>query len=566
MDNRKYNIYFHTHTVSGIIVCVLLYVVFFAGSFAFFKDDIAAWQKNSSYVVNRKTTPRDFTGILDSLGRHHQLKGRNIEFFLQRHGTGAYVSMLASNDSIVNKEGKARALARAKANPAGEPKKRGRGRGRGGDEDVASFTYDFAHRQEVDYEKDYDMGEFLYRLHFLAPLNAIRLPINLGAPFGYLLAGIVSFMFLFALITGLLLHWNKIVSNFFTFRPWAKWKTVWTDLHTGLGMIQFPFQFLFAVTGMVLIVNSVLLAPFTKFAYNGDSEQLYSDLQTADNTKYAYTYTPLAAPFNLNQVVAQVEQKWADSEITRVLIRNYQDANMHVVVLGAPHAEASFSGLGKLVYRVRDQQVLSETAPAAPSTYVSKVRSLVYHLHFGDFGGRPLRVMYFVLGLLGCVVILSGILIWLVARDKNSTPMRERKFNFWTANIFLAVCLSMLPVTALTMISLLFLKQPTQADIYHWYFYSWLALGIYFIARHDIASTNRQSLVLSAGLCFLVPVLDGVVRDNWFWNTFAKGQFDILFVDMLFLGLSIISAVVLLKMNRRQEVAVLQQEAVAVVV
>lgn len=540
MDNRKYNIYFHTHTVSGIIICALLYVIFFAGSFSFFKNDITAWQKNSSYIAISKTTQRDFNGLLDSLAEHHKLKGRDFDFFLNKNGVGGYITMLPSNDSTLKKK--------AKPKPVGE--RRGRGRGRGRDDDSASFSYDFTNKKEVDYTESYDMGEFMYRLHFLAQLNAI--PIRLGAPFGYLLAGAVSFIFLFALITGLLLHWNKIVSNFFTFRPWSKWKTVWTDLHTALGVLQFPFQFIFAVTGIVLIVNSVLIMPFTKFVYEGNSEKLYSDLQYSDDTKYEYTYAPLTTQFDVNQFIGQVEKKWQNSEINKILIRNFQDANMHVIVLAAPHADASFSGSGKMVYRVRDQKVMYEASPTQYSSYVDKVKSLIYHLHFGDFGGRPLRVMYFVLGVMGCVVIISGILIWLVARDKNSVPARERVFNFWTANIFLAICLSMLPVTALTMIALLFLKNPGQSDIYNWYFYSWLALGVYFILRKNIALTNQQSLVLSAILCFLLPVLDGAVRNNWFWNTFAKGQFDILFIDLLFLVLSIISAVALVKMNKRK--------------
>ncbi|MBT2559424.1 PepSY domain-containing protein [Hymenobacter sp. ISL-91] len=556
MDKRKYNIYFHTHTVSGIIVCVLLYVIFFAGSFSFFKEDITAWQKNSSFVANQKTTQRDFNGLLDSLAGHHALKGRNFEFFLSKNGVTGYVSMLPSNDTLVQQQAKALALAKAQNNPAGDKPRggRGRGKGRGGNDDAAYFSYNFTHRQAVDYEQSYDMGEFLYRLHFLAPLNAIRLPISLGAPFGYLLAGVVSFIFLFALITGLLLHWNKIASNFFTFRPWSKWKTIWTDLHTALGVLQFPFQLLFAVTGIVLIVNSVLLEPFTKLAYQGNKEQVQSDLYHTEATVYEYTYTPLATPFDLNGFLGQVQKQWAGSQLTRVFVRNYQDANMHVIVLAAPAASASFSGMGKLVYRVRDQRMLAETAPTAPSSYVDKVRGLVYHLHFGDFGGRPMRVMYFVLGLLGCVVIISGILIWLVARDKASTPPRERRFNFWTANIFLGICLSMLPVTAFTLIVLLFVKDPGQSGIYHWYFYSWLALSVYFITRRDIALVNRQTLVLSTLLCLLLPVLDGVVRHNWFWTTFARGQFDILFIDLLFLSLSVISAFALLKVKQRDQV------------
>ncbi len=540
MDNRRYKVYFHTHTISGIIICALLYVIFFAGSFAFFKDDIAAWQKNSSFVKNRETVSRDFNAVFDSLSGHHNLKGRDFEFYMQRHEMGAYVSMTASHDTTVKK----------KAEKKGPPRKERRGRGRGGNDDSAYFTYDFAKKKSADYVDGYDMGEFLYRLHFLAQLNSI--PIRLGSPFGYLLAGVVSFLFLFALITGLMLHWDKIVSNFFTFRPWSKWKTVWTDLHTALGVIGFPFQFVFAVTGVILIVNSFLLTPYTKYLYNGDGAKLYHDLEYTDSTKYEYTYQPLQTSFDLNDYMRQVEKKWPQGRISLVQVKNYQDANMHVIVQSKPDADASFSGTGKIVYRVSDDKVLYEASPTEHSTYVDKVRSMVYHLHFGDFGGRPLRVMFFVLGVMGCVIIISGILIWLVARDKNNVPKHKRVFNFWTANIFLATCLTMLPVTAFTMIVLLFLKDPGQSDIYHWYFYSWLILGIYFVIRRDLAVTNRQTLFLSVITCFLVPVFHGIMRNNWVWNTFERGAYDILFIDLLFLSLSVISAVVLLKMKGRE--------------
>ena len=101
MDNRKYNIYFHTHTISGIIICALLYVIFFAGSFSFFKDDISAWQKNSSYVDGRKKITKDYDHLLDSLAKKTNLKGRDFDFFMQRNGLGAYVSVSASNDSTL---------------------------------------------------------------------------------------------------------------------------------------------------------------------------------------------------------------------------------------------------------------------------------------------------------------------------------------------------------------------------------------------------------------------------------------------------------------------------------
>ena len=547
MDNRKYNIYFHTHTISGIIICALLYVIFFAGSFAFFKDDIAAWQKNSSYVLSRKTTVRDFNGVLDSLSAHNKLKGRDFDFSMQRHGMGAYVTMSASHDSTLKK----------KAKPTAAVRGRGRGRRQNGDSEF--FTYDFSKKREADYIQSYDMGEFLYRLHFLAQLNLI--PIRLGAPFGYLLAGVVAFIFVFALITGLLLRWHKIRSNFFVFRPWSKWKTVWTDLHTALGVIGFPFQLVFAVTGVVLIGNSVLLAPaYTKFLYKGNTEALNHDLEYTDSTKYEYTYKPLPTSFNLNTFLEKVNKKWSDEELSLVSIRNYEDSNMHVIVQSKPHADVRFSGTGKIIYRVSDQKELYERSPLASSGYVDKVKSGIYHLHFGDFGGRPLRVMFFVLGIMGCIVINSGVMIWLVARDKSNVPAYKRKFNFWTANIFLASSMSMLPVTAVTMSALLFLQHPEQSDVYHWFFYSWLVLGLYFIAMRDLALTNRQSFFLSAISCLLVPVCDGIIRNNWIWNTFNRKVYDLLFIDVLFFSLAIISAIIYWKIRKRTEQPVTEKK------
>src|SRR5690606_16040886 len=179
MKIRNYNIYFNTHTISGIIICALLYVIFFAGSFSFFKHEIQAWQHGASYEAN-KETGKDFDFLLDSLRQTHNLQGRDITFYLQPHSLGASVNMSVSKDTTVSK-------------PQQAPEGQRRGRRGGGDN--AFFYYDFHQEKASTYAESYDMGEFLYRLHFLAQLNQV--PINIGAPFGYTVAGLVSFLFLF---------------------------------------------------------------------------------------------------------------------------------------------------------------------------------------------------------------------------------------------------------------------------------------------------------------------------------------------------------------------------------
>ncbi|WP_343320757.1 PepSY-associated TM helix domain-containing protein [Sphingobacterium multivorum] len=534
MNNRNYNIYFNTHTISGIIICAILYVIFFAGSFAFFRNEIAAWQNNTSYKTYREDH-KNVDHLLDSLKGQTNLHGRDITFYMHREGTSAYVGLSASNDSILNKENLAKITPEQKA-----AKKNSRRRG--GDDDSKNFTYNFANKKAGDYVQNYDMGEFLFRLHFLAQLNQV--PIRVGiAPFGYLIAGITAFIFLFALITGLLLHWDKIVSNFFVFRPFSKWKTVWTDMHTALGVIGFPFQFIFAVTGTFLIINSVLALPLSKLLYDGDQQKMYQDIGVSAATDFPYTYKPLKKAIAIAPFLDLAKHKWPEADFQRITIKNYADSNMHVVMELEPHFNKSFAGSGLLSVRAADNKVVAEKSPVNDASYADGVRSIIYRLHYGDYGGYPLKMVYFILGVMGCLVIISGILIWLVARDKNNVIPRKRKFNFWAANIFTAICLTMLPVTALTFIAIKLSPAVNQDFIYRVYFYSWLLFSLYYIIRRSIRRTNRETLLVGSILAFFIPLVNGFMTGNWIWDTFRNGQRDIFVVDFLWLMIGIIGVI-----------------------
>lgn len=539
MNIRNYNIFFHTHTISGIIICAILYVIFFAGSFSFFKHEISAWQKGvsySAYTVDKQSYDR----LIDSLREEMNLQGRDLSFYIQRPGNAAYVDISMSNDTVLHKEN----MAKLELQNTDTPKTtRGR-RGRNGD--AKNFNYDFKTKTSGDYASNYDMGEFLYRLHFLAQLNQV--PIRIGiAPFGYFIAGLTSFLFLFALITGLLLHWDKIVSNFFVFRPFSKWKTVWTDMHTALGVIGFPYQFIYAVTGIVLIINSVLIIPFSQLLYDGNRDQVYQDLGYSTPPQQTYLYAPIPKDIHIADYISLAQQKWPDAKLAQLYIKNYQDSSMRVIMNLEPRYSQHFAGSGVLDIRVHDQHILSEKSPSTDLTYLDQIRSILYRLHFGDYGGYPGKAVYFVLGIMGCLVIISGILIWLVARNKNNIPAYKRKFNLWLSNVFLAICLTMLPVTAITFIAIKISPEVNQQFIYKVYFYSWLLLAVYYTLRKNISRTNRETLLLSTLLAVSVPIANGIITRDWIWKTFMHRQTDIFIIDFLWLMIGIICMIAYVK-------------------
>src|SRR5690606_247911 len=183
------------------------------------------------------------------------------------------------------------------------------------------------------------------------------------------------------------------------------------------------------------------------------------------------------------------------------------------------------------------------------ATYLDKVKSLVYRLHFGDYGGYPLKVVYFILGLLGCVVIITGILIWLVARDKKNVPRHKRVFNFWAANVFVAACLTLFPVTAFSFIAVKVNGGGGMDFIYRTYFWSWLLLAAFYVLRRNLRQTNKETLLLGSFLSLLVPVANGIYSGNWLWVAYQHGETDILLVDVLWLCLAVVGFMAFLRIK-----------------
>jgi uncharacterized iron-regulated membrane protein len=502
MNNRNYNIFFHTHTVSGIVISVVLYIIFFAGSFAFFRDDIASWERGESALISNEIQ-LNFDQALKALDTAYDLQGRKITISQPHNEKKVAISLEATKDSLASKKAKEK-----------------------------QFIYlDNSTYKTSTYDEAYNLGEFIYRLHFLA---------QVPYPVGYYLSGFIALFFLFAIVTGVLLHWKKIVSNFYIFRPKEKLKTWWTDAHTSLGMLGLPFQFVYAVTGAFFMIKLLIVAPTVQFLYQGDQDKLYKELEYT-GTDYPFENKALTKSFSINEMVAATRKNWNDFDITRVEIQNYGDANMHVLVEGEIEYGKKFTGIGQIVYKITTGEGIVLKNPLTQSSYLDSVKNILYRIHFGDYGGYALKIISFTLGILSCFVIISGLMIWLVARDNKNIPEKKRRFNEGVVRYYLAICLSMFPVTAFSFIIAKVCYPLGRDNMYTVYFVSWLLLSIFFIIKKNNPFTNQFCLFSGSILGFIIPIANGIKTGNWFWTAFSNHQFQLFFVDVFWIFISAIT-------------------------
>ncbi|MDO5970891.1 PepSY-associated TM helix domain-containing protein [Flavivirga aquimarina] len=516
MKNRTYNILFHTHTVSGIVISVVLYVIFFAGSFSFFRDEIVNWERNESIEIT-DDIQLDFDKTIDSLDAQYNLYGRDFKIRKSYIEQRVSISIEASKDTLATDAEKASKF----------------------------FYLNTKNYTQASYTASYSLGEFLYRLHFLT---------QIPYPVGYYLSGFIALFFLFAIITGVLVHWKKIVSNFFLFRPLKKLKTLWTDAHTALGMIGLPFQFVYAVTGAFFMIKLLIVAPSVMVLYDGDQAKFYEDLEYS-HPHYELSQNTLNSNFDANTYVKKTKALWHDFNVTEMQVFNYGNANMHVLLSGHLNYKDKFTGIGKVIYNVDSGTLISKKDPIKNTSYLDGVKNVLYRLHYGDYGGYALKIISFILGLISCFVIISGVMIWLTARDKKNMPEKKRRFNEGVVRIYLAICLSMYPITALSFIAVK-VMQPIMSKtfIYSFYFIGWLLLSIFFIIKKDLNFINKYTLLSGSILGLLIPVINGLVSKNWIWKSFSNNQFQILFIDVFWLILASITLWIFFKLNKKEQI------------
>lgn len=512
MENRKYNIFFHLHTVSGIVISVVLFVMFFAGSFSFFRDDINNWQHNKKTETD-EFLYGDFNRAIKVIDSAFVMQGRTFELSRPYAEKMIIAHMDPTKDSLAPKKAR-----------------------------IHEYVYvDTDNYGIKDYYEGYSLGEFIYRLHFLA---------QIPYPAGYYIAGFVSLFFLFAIITGVLVHWKKIVSNFYTFRPKEKLKTIWTDAHTALGMIGLPFQFVYAVTGAFFLINIFLVAPSVMTLYDNDSEKLYQELGFM-NMQTKFANKRITPALDINALAETATAQFKDFQMTALEIQHYGDANMQVTVRGAIPRTEKFTGFGKVIFDANGK-IIAKQDPYGPTSYLDGTRDFLYRIHYGDYAGYSMKIVSFILGIITCFVIISGVMLWLVARDKKKIDAKKKRFNMTVVRIYLAIALSMYPITAATFIAV---KCNPSADIYflHWfYFVGWLLLSVLFYLKKDLSFTNKYTLLSGSILGLIIPICNGVVTGNWFWIAQSKGMFSVFFVDVFWIGLSLVTLYAYFKVRQSQ--------------
>jgi uncharacterized iron-regulated membrane protein len=494
---RLFNVMFHTHTVSGIVISFALFVIFYAGAFSLFRHELYQWEnplarfeakKNIDYEATIKfienntkegvllkniniVTPSDanpfvkfFSSYKDSLG-----KRQNISYYVNPHTQELY----------------------EEPNRFNNPK---------------ALTY---------------MADTIYRLHYFRQIPLV----------GRYISGLVAFFFLFAIVTGILLHWKQITNKFYNLNVKGKWKQIWTNSHTVIGTITIPFQIIFAITGAFLCLNIFLLAPSAYILFDGDTNKIIELIDANASKEYDDNAKEIKSTKTINQLYSELTKEYPNHHINRIRINNFgkEDGTLSFQI----DDKRGLVGNGNFMYRYKDGGLIEKTIPDK-KPYISATLGVITKLHFGNFGGYLLRIIYFILALLTCYVITSGVMIWQTARNNSKYTDKQKRFHHKVTKFYLAFTSSLFPAVALIFIANKVIPMAMEFRVVYvknTFFIGWLIFTIIGLFWNDFSKLSRRYLVIGSLLALLIPICNGIATGDWFWKTFAKNQYYVFSVD-----------------------------------
>ncbi|CAB3653560.1 hypothetical protein LMG24238_01277 [Paraburkholderia sediminicola] len=446
-------VYKTVHTWTGIVAGLLLFIAFYAGAVTMFKDSLSEW-----------TTPPTVKAMPSVL----------IERTLSANPAARKVFSLALVD-----EGRVR------------------------------LSWQAAPGQRWHAWLD-DQGQL--RAAQSQPSDAARLIDALhmtgGVPgtydVGVAVMGMVSLLYGLALVSGVIVLLPTLVKDLFALRIGKNLKRMWLDAHNVVGILSLPFHLMMALSVVAFGLGDYIFDVQDKLIYDGGLKPM----MTAQNPFFAKApgsgkgAAPAPTMLPPAELLAKVRARAPHFVPTALRYRSAGKAGATVFVAGDDERYLARDGGFALMNPVDGAFLNTQFLPdGGNGSKWSASTSAFYALHFGSYGGAPVRWGYFVLGLAGAFLFYSGNLLWIESRRKamrrDGAPVTQRRSTFVMASLTVGVTLGCICGISLTLAAGKLLAGRV-GDLHTWHIAIYYTVFVASIAWAMLRGAARASVELLA--------------------------------------------------------------------
>jgi len=482
------------HTWSGLLLGWVLFVIFVAGTAAYWREALNRWMRPETPRVERP---------LNALAKAEAWLNRRAPdaktWFITMptaEAPGTYVFWVPQPDPAAKGRRHRRRDTFALIDAAGTPTAR-----------------------------DTRGGDFFYRFHF----DLHYMPVI----WARWLVGFAAMMMLVAILTGIVTH-KKIFRDFFTLRR-AKGQRSWLDGHNAAAVLGLPFHLMITYTGLVTL--SAMLMPWATIANYADGTKMAAVMfPSADEA----TRTGTAAPLPDLAAIVRDGERRLGGPVGYIEVAEPGDTAARVTLTRASSISlntygdrVAYDAAGRVVWR-------SPPSDGARTTYGAMIG-----LHAGRFGDATLRWLYFLCGIGGTLMVASGLVLWTVKRRERLADPSRPPLGFRVVERLNVAVVAGFPLGCAAFFwanRLIPLDAPGRGNREVAYlFAAWGAAGLVSLAVRPrygwVALLGGTAAMLAALVAY-----DAVLLRPGLANWIAAGDWALASVDLVLLALAAVLA------------------------
>lgn len=362
------------HKWTSLVCTLFLLVICITGLPLVFHEEIEHWlEEGKPFAVVAEGTPRvEVDQLMVSAKSEYPQEVVEYVYFDEDHPT-VYIGMSPSH--------------------SGDPKL------------THYMRYD-AHTGELLHDAPTVLEE---QFSFMGMMYALHVDLFTGLP-GQLFLGFMGLLFVISLVSGVVLYGPFMKKlDFGTVRKGRSRRLKWLDLHNLLGIVLLGWMMVVGLTG---IINEL-------------SRPLFALWQATDLVELTASYRDEAPPQQLasaDAALRAVEQAVPSHRIVSFSHPGNLFATPHHYMVWTKGDTPFTSHL--IVPVLVDAATAQVTAVVRPPWYLVML-ALSQPLHFGDYGGLPLKILWVLLDILTIVVLVSGLYLWFARRKVTDARIAQ---------------------------------------------------------------------------------------------------------------------------------------------
>jgi uncharacterized iron-regulated membrane protein len=461
------------HSWIGLCVGWLLFCIFLFGSLSYYRQEISAWMQPEYSQVEVNQIQALTTGL----------------DYLQQHATDAnrwFLDIAKPNHPINRMYWQ-----------------------------KADQSYGFASIDPITGKEIVPLatqgGDFFYQFHF----QLYAMPIVWGRT----ICAALAFLLLIILISGVITH-KKIFKDFFTLRLYKSQRS-WLDFHNVSAVIALPFYLVMAFTGLMLVFYFFIPQGLNQ-AYGDHRTDYFEQIREKQASKNAtFTAEKESLPLeldsisnpklNIPQIVGAVQKQWQGKLGLDTMTVNFKTQNLadQTALMSITTTQDKTITLDATALHLSQDGKHQLTDPKNHSA-VGQLYYGIYGLHLARFAEPLTRASLFFAGILGTLMIASGLLLWSLKRELQN---KKQLFHLGHELVYR---LNLTVLIGVPIAVMLYLYSNRIATLSHWsvqnieiptFFLSILCCGILncLLKKHYLWCWN---LGLFAGLALCLPIIN----------------------------------------------------------